>query len=188
MKQITREYTIIMKFVKLFLFLTFSAGTLFASIGDLSTFSADFKQTITNEQNRTITYEGKVYAAKEENSALWEYRKPVVKKIYYRNGEIIIVEPELEQAIYAKLNKIPNLLKLLKEAREISPGLFETEFNHIRYRIRLNNEGKVEKISYIDELSNRVVITFSNQKQNRYIDRKRFICQIPSGYDILQQK
>ncbi|OQX74229.1 MAG: hypothetical protein B6D59_03150 [Campylobacteraceae bacterium 4484_4] len=177
-----------MKFVKFFLSLILSTGALFASIDNLSTFSADFRQTITNEQNQTITYEGKVYAAKKESSALWEYHKPVVKKIYYRSGEIIIVEPELEQAIFAKLNKIPNLLKLLKEAKEIGPGLFETEFNHIRYRIRLDKEGNIDRINYTDELSNRVVISFSNQKQNRYIDQKLFICKIPTGYDILQQK
>ncbi len=182
-----KETVHFMSLFRLFLLLTASLTLLSASIRDLQTFSADFTQTITNDQNATITYKGKFYASRKGNSALWEYNTPVKKRIYYRLGEVIIVEPELEQAIYAKLQKVPDLLKLLKSAKQIGPGLLRTTFDHIAYTIHLSGE-KITRIDYLDELGNRVRIRFSHQKQNRYIDPALFVCQIPTGYDILQQR
>ena len=55
-----------------------------AKLDEFKTIQSDFIQKVTNEQHKTITYEGKFYATKEKK-ALWIYDKPVAKKIYFNN-------------------------------------------------------------------------------------------------------
>jgi len=162
------------------------ASLLSANIENLYSLESSFKQSITNEQNSRITYSGKMYATKQNNQALWEYNSPIEKKIYYKDGNIVIIEPELEQAIFAKLSKVPNILQLLSNAKKTSDNQFVTTFNNIKYTIKTNGD-KIESISYIDEIHNKVIIEFNNQTVNREIDKKRFVYSIPNDYDILKQ-
>ena len=172
----------------IFSFLILTSSTfLAADISTLNTFESNFKQTITNDQNSRITYHGKLYAKKDHNQALWIYTDPIDKKIYYSSGKVVIIEPELEQAIFAKLDKVPNILSLLKQAKKVSENTYITTFNNTQYKI-LVNHNQIENISYKDELHNRVNIAFVNQKSNRKIDNNKFAYHIPKDYDILEQK
>jgi outer membrane lipoprotein carrier protein len=173
--------------IKLFVLSTLCAtSTIFANTLNIQTLESNFKQKITNDQNAVITYQGKMYATQNQNQALWEYNSPIVKKIYYKGGKLVIIEPELEQVIYAKLDKVPNILKLLKSAKKISANTLQTKFNGLTYNITTAGN-KIQKISYTDEMHNRVVIEFSNEKVNSYIDNSRFVYVIPEDYDILEQ-
>ena len=164
----------------------FVASTISANSLNILTLESNFKQSITNDQNSKITYTGKMYATQTKNQALWEYNAPIVKKIYYKSGKLVIIEPELEQVIYAKLDKVPNILKLLKDAKQTDDNVLQTKFNGITYSI--DTEGnKIEKISYTDEMQNRVVISFTNEKVNNHISDSKFIYSIPEDYDILEQ-
>ena len=97
----------------------FGLNISYANILNIDSIESDFKQIITNTQNAKISYSGKMYATKRQNKALWRYISPVSKDIYYLgHGNLVIIEPSLQQAIYAKLNKIPNILKLLKDAKK----------------------------------------------------------------------
>ena len=173
---------------KVFLFLLLLSEIVRANVtADLKSFASDFTQTIVNEQNARITYKGKLYATKANNQAVWIYTSPVNKKIYYTNGKVVILEPELEQAIFAKLDKVPNILTLLKEAKKIGKGKYVTMFNKIRYTITFAGK-KPSKITYTDELHNRVQILFSHQKTDIKIPQSTFRYTRPEDYDILQQR
>ncbi len=173
--------------IQLFLSLGLYFTSIFAlDLNSLNTFEAKFKQKIINEQNASIEYSGKISAMKKNNVALWEYKDPIIKQIYYYNGELVIIEPELEQAIFAKLDQVPNILKLLQNAKQLQENVYETTFANTKYKI-FTNENSIEKISYLDQLHNRVTINFYNQKVNQKIDKKRFIFKIPKNYDILKQ-
>lgn len=163
-----------------------STSLLNANIAQLDSLESNFKQSIVNEQNSRITYSGKMYATKQNNQALWEYKSPIEKKIYYKSGNIVIIEPELEQAIFAKLSKIPNVLSLLNSAKRISEDKLETTFNKIKYTITTDGN-KIKSIDYIDEIQNRVTIEFSEQKTNSPINPTIFTYSIPADYDILEQ-
>ncbi len=154
---------------------------------NIQTLESNFKQSITNDQNAKIVYNGKIYATQKSNQALWEYNSPIIKKIYYKGGKLVIIEPELEQVIYAKLDKVPNILKLLQSAKKISDSDFKTHFNGIDYYIAMNG-GKIDKISYTDEIQNKVVIQFSDEKVNHLIENSKFSVTIPPDYDILKQQ
>ncbi len=173
---------------KVFLFLLLLSETIRADVtANLQSFASDFTQTIVNEQNARITYKGKLFAQKTNNQAVWIYTSPVNKKIYYTNGKVVILEPELEQAIFAKLDKVPNILTLLKQAKKIGKEKYVTTFNKIRYTITFTGK-EPSKITYTDELHNRVQILFSHQKINTKIPQNRFRYTIPEDYDILQQR
>lgn len=163
-----------------------STTFLSANITALNSLESNFKQSIVNDQNSRITYQGKMYATKQNNQALWIYTTPIEKKIYYKDGSIVIIEPELEQVIYAKLSKVPNVLSLLNSAKKISTDRFETTFNNVKYTIITHGDA-VNSISYTDEIQNRVTIEFNTQKINKGIDENKFLYSIPEDYDILQQ-
>jgi len=173
--------------LKLFVLSTLvAASTISANSLNIRTLESNFKQSITNDQNAKIIYLGKIYATQTKNQALWEYNAPIVKKIYYKEGKLVIIEPELEQVIYAKLNKVPNILKLLKDARKKDDNSLQTKFNGITYNIDMAGN-KIEKIYYTDEMQNKVVISFTNEKVNHYISGSKFNYTIPEDYDILKQ-
>ncbi len=164
----------------------FISSTMLANTLNIHTLESNFRQSITNDQNTKIVYTGKMYASQKKNQALWEYNTPIVKKIYYKGGKLVIIEPELEQVIYAKLNKVPNILQLLHNAKKSADGRLKTRFNGITYFIKVSGN-KIEKISYVDEMQNKVVIVFSNERVNHHIDNSRFAYVIPEDYDILEQ-
>ena len=174
--------------VKLFVFSSiFITNIAQANALNIQTIESNFNQSITNEQNAKVVYSGKMYASQTKNQALWEYNSPISKKIYYKgSGKVVIIEPELEQVVYAKLDKIPNVLKLLESAKKTDDGRLKTKFNGINYYITAN-ANKIAKITYTDEMQNRVVIEFSNEKVNSFIDKSRFAYSVPAGYDILEQ-
>ena len=173
---------------KAFLLLILLTGALSASpVASMQTFSADFEQHIVNAQKSQITYRGKLFAKRAHNRALWIYTAPVDKRICYNSGEVVIIEPELEQAILARLDKVPNIITLLQKAKRTGPGRYVTTFNNIHYTI-IFKEGILSEIRYTDELHNRVTIRFRHQETDRAVPDAKFACKIPAGYDILQQK
>ena len=171
--------------MRFFILSLFLSTCLFAKISDFKTIQSEFTQKVTNDQNKTIVYEGKFYATKE-NKALWVYEKPVAKKIYFNQSKVLIVEPELEQVIVTSLQNTPNIAQLLQEAKEVSPNKYTTRFADVTYTILANNH-MVEKILYKDKLENSVEILFSNQSTNLFLDDELFKAEIPKGYDVVRE-
>ncbi len=163
-----------------------TTSTIFANSLNIQTLESNFTQSITNDQNAKIVYTGKMYATQAKNKALWEYNSPIVKKIYYTGGKLVIIEPELEQVIYAKLEKVPNVLKLIKSAKKVADDTLQTRFNATTYNI-LVEDNKIVNITYIDEMQNSVAIEFNNEKVNGVLSDSVFSYTIPADYDILEQ-
>ena len=163
-----------------------SSSLISAELANLKTISTNFTQLISNNSHNTIKYSGKMYAKKQNNLALWIYTSPVEKKIYYRDGNIVILEPDLEQVTFAKLNKVPNIITILKNAKKVSANKLIATFNKTKYSI-LTDKNLVKSISYKDEMQNNVTINFYNTKVNNNISDKIFIYEIPAGYDVLKQ-
>jgi len=156
----------------------------YANIQTISSFEADFQQKIVDDQNKTILYEGHIIATKPQY-ALWNYTKPIIKRVYILENEAIIVEPELEQAIIKKINKNFDFFKLIKSAKRITKNKYLAHYNNTTFIITIDNK-TISSISYKDEFENSVTIKFSNQKENRKIDKKEFQPNIPDDYDIIR--
>lgn len=155
---------------------------LYASL-DIHSIKADFIQTITNEQNSTIKYSGKFYA-KSSNKALWIYQKPIKKELYFLNGRVIIIEPELEQAIFSQAKKLPKILDILKSAKKDKNRLI-AHCCDTTYTI-ITKGNQIISVSYKDKIGNKVKINFLNEETNLIIDDEIFRYKIPKDYDILQ--
>jgi outer membrane lipoprotein carrier protein len=106
--------------------------------------------------------------------------------MYFNANKVVIIEPELEQAIITTLKNTPNIANILKNAKEIAPFTYETNFDDITYTIYTKQE-QIQKIEYKDKLDNKVVIEFLNQSINGYLDASLFEVVIPQEFDIITQ-
>ncbi|MEN4053224.1 MULTISPECIES: LolA-like outer membrane lipoprotein chaperone [Sulfurimonas] len=166
------------------LLLLFLATASFANIENINSFEADFIQNIVDDKNKTILYYGHIKAIKPQY-ALWNYTKPIQKSVYILEGQAIIVEPELEQAIIKRIGNNFDFFKLIKNAKKLSDDKYLARYNNTTFIIRTKN-GIIASIAYKDEFENSVTITFTNQVENREIDKKEFMPNIPEDYDIIR--
>lgn len=149
------------------------------------TFEADFSQVIQNEQNQSVTYKGNIKAIKEQK-ALWIYNQPILKKIYFVKNEFVIIEEELEQAIYGKNEQNIDIFEIFQKAKKIDEDSYTAECCSKEYMIMTKN-GKIDKIRYLDKLDNQIEIQFSNVMYDLPIDDKVFKPNIPKDYDLIRR-
>jgi len=171
----------LMKFI---LFLSFLVTLSFASISNINSFEADFKQIITDEKDKQLTYSGHLIASKPQN-ALWHYMKPIKKEIYIRGYSITIIEPEIEQVIIKELSSKFDFFRMIKKAKKVGKSKYTTINKDIKFTIYLE-KNLIKSISYIDEFDNNVEVIFTNQKQNKKINTNIFYPIIPEEYDIVR--
>lgn len=152
---------------------------------DIKTFQADFIQTVSNQSNKTISYEGKVFI-KNNDRVLWKYIKPIEKNVFLLNDIVVIDEPELEQVIYTQLKEELNILSILQDSKKISKNKYESFFYNRKYEILLNNK-EIKQVSYKDELDNTIIIEFTNVVQNEEIPTDFFRFIPPDNYDIIKK-
>ncbi len=170
--------------MRFFLLFFFSTLTLFAHFITLHSFAADFTQTITDEQNKKLIYTGSLQA-KEPQSALWLYKTPVKKSIYIKENRVIVIEPELEQAIVKHIPTHFDFFHMIQNAKKIKKDTYITTLEEKTYTITLSH-GLVKALDYKDDFGNSINILFSHQLQNKEINDTLFKPIIPSEYDILQ--
>jgi outer membrane lipoprotein carrier protein len=171
--------------MKLFTTFLLTCSVLFAGVFDFTTISSEFKQTITNEENSQIQYKGSFYATSQAK-ALWIYKTPIDKKIYFSQKRVVIIEPELEQVIITNLENTPNITEILKGAKEISNEVYQTTYNDVQYTVKIKS-AKIDTISYKDKLGNSVKIELINQSTNTFLDDTLFVPNIPKDFDVITQ-
>jgi outer membrane lipoprotein carrier protein len=157
---------------------------LFSSMENINSFEADFKQTVTDDKNKSLSYIGHVSATKPQ-TALWKYDKPVNKSVYINRFEVTIVEPEIEQVIIKKLETNFNFFNMIKNAKKIDKNIYEAFYKNSKFTIKQENN-LIKSISYIDEFENNIVITFTNQQKNHKIDAKVFVPKFSLDFDVIR--
>jgi len=157
---------------------------LYASLKDISSFEADFIQSITDDKKNVLTYTGHIIASKPQN-AKWNYIKPIQKKIYINKSEVTIIEPEIEQVIIKKVELKFDFFNMISKAKKIKKDTYLTKYNNSEFTIILS-EKLIKSITYIDEFENNIEIIFKNQKQNNKIDLKKFTPIFPLYYDVIR--
>lgn len=172
--------------MKIFILLIISTILSFAlDIKELKTFEADFKQSIINNSNNEIIYQGKIYI-KHPSLFFWKYNTPIEKLVYITKKHVTIIEPELEQAVISKLSDELNIIKLLEESKKIDKNTYEAILYNKKYTLTLK-ENRLDTIKYTDELDNKITLTFLNAKQNKTIDNQIFKYNIPYEYDVIRK-
>lgn len=156
-------------------------------IRDLDSFKASFIQVITSNSTNKIEYTGEVFI-KKSGKILWKYKTPVVKNVYINNDFAIVDEPELEQAIYTKLESEINIIKLLNGSKKVNDNSYVTKIEDVDYLIKTSKtDDKINYIKYKDKLENDVEIKFSNVAQNGEISDEIFKFKVPDHYDVIRK-
>jgi len=156
----------------------------YGDILDFKTLKADFTQTLTNDKNNTITYQGTLFI-KKPFDIVWDYKKPIKKTIYITSYQVVVFEPEIYQAIITKNSKEINPLKILKNAKKISSDLMVSRFKDKEYKI-FHNSSNILKITFKDIANNNVKIIFNTYQKNIEIDDKVFIFTPSLDIDIIR--
>ena len=155
----------------------------FASGIEFNTLSANFSQTVQSDDAK-ISYGGDFSATKE--NAVWHYKTPTIKNIFFSFTKVVVIEPELEQAIITNIKETPNLTAILANAKPNKNGVYEASFDDVKYLIELKGD-LPSKISYTDKMDNKVVINLSNVRKNAPVNDAIFKPAIPKNYDIITQ-
>lgn len=169
--------------MKKIIFILAFCGLVIANPLEFETLSGNFVQDVKSEGSK-ITYSGNFMANKE--AALWNYKTPTLKNIFFNAQKVVVVEPELEQAIFTTLKDTPNFTDILASAKKNANGEYEATFDDTKYFIKLKNNLPIS-INYKDKLDNEVMITLSNVKKNEPIDQNIFTPVIPADFDIVTQ-
>jgi outer membrane lipoprotein carrier protein len=165
--------------------LSLLCANLFGFADNLNTFSAHFVQTVIDDKNTVIKYSGDI-KAKRPDMAMWNYVAPVKKEIYIKSGDLVIIEPEIEQVIMKKVGNTIAFFEMLKNAKKVNDNLYKATYEKLKIDIHVK-ANKIDSITYLDELENRVSIQFTNQTENKSIEDKAFKARIPADYDIVRQ-
>ncbi len=156
-------------------------------IRDLDSFKASFVQVIISNSQNKIEYTGDVFI-KKSGKILWKYKTPVVKNVYINNDYAVVDEPELEQAIYTKLDSEINIIKLLNSSKKVNDNSYTTNIDDVGYLIKTSkDDNKISYIKYKDKLENDVEIKFSNVIQNGEIQDEIFKFNVPANYDVIRK-
>lgn len=156
----------------------------YAQILTINSFEADFKQEVTDEKGKVISYDGHITALKP-NYALWKYTMPLNKDIYVSRTRVVIIEPEIEQVIIRNTYLDFDIFDLIKNATLLEKNIYKAHFQETDFKIVFINS-LIASISYKDELDNSIKIFFSKQIQNKQISLDRFVPSIPDEYDIIR--
>ena len=167
-------------------FITFLTLTIYVFALDINfdSFEADFTQTITDENGKKIVYKGEIKSQKPYK-AIWHYKFPIEKIVYIIRRDVSVVEFDMEQVIYKKLNEEIDLFTLLNNAKKINEHLYEVHYNDDLYTLQIE-KGIIQNISYTDKFDNKVEISFRSQKTNIKFKNGTFDIVIPKDFDIIQ--
>jgi len=173
-----------------------------ATISLPSNFKAEFKQTITNDKNKVIIYNGTVKFKNEKQIIIneqgesheikssffkWDYKSPTKKEVCTDGIQLIVVDHDLEQVSRYIVDEGINLEEILKVAQKISNTDYKATYKEVEYLITLDNREWLKKIFYVDNLDNRVRIEFQKMKyDNNNFENNSLECIAPSDYDIIE--
>ena len=90
----------------------------FASFDTISSFEADFTQSVTDDKDKALVYQGHIVASKPQN-AVWNYNKPIKKDVYINSFNVTVVEPEIEQVIIRQIESNFDFFTMIENAKEI---------------------------------------------------------------------
>ncbi len=173
--------------MKILIYLSLTALFLFGSEIKIPTsFTAKFKQKITNPKKVTIKYSGSILLD-DSGAFKWIYKTPTKKEVCSNGKDFLVVDHDLEQVSFYRLNKNLNLLEVLKNAKHHKDNLFVASYQKKNYTFSIDSKGQIDQIAYRDDLENIVNIHFIKMHySDKPISQKRLECQYPNSYDMIQ--
>ena len=167
-----------------------------------SNFQSKFKQTITNDKDKVISYDGTVKFKNDKQIVIdekgishniqsslfrWDYQNPTKKEVCTDGVQLIVVDHDLEQVSRYVVDEGINLEEILKVAEKISMHDYKATYKDVEYLITLDDKDALKKIFYVDNLDNRVRIEFEDMTYDtNNFENNTLECIAPSDYDIIE--
>ncbi len=149
-------------------------------------FKADFVQKVTDKTKQVIKYSGKIYMSVPDKLK-WVYIKPSRKEVCSNGGMVTVVDHELEQVSFYRLDREFELYKLLTNAKHYKENIYLAKYKDRQYTIALDDKKRVEQIAYRDDMDNIVNIHFYNiEYLDKPIKDSKMECPYPKNYDIIE--
>ena len=144
---------------------------------------AKFLQKVTNPKKKVIRYEGTVLMSRDKGLK-WSYRKPTRKEVCSDGKRVLVVDHDLEQASFYRIDKGFDLARILKKARHYKDRIYTARYDGRTYTLQVDAKGRIDQIAYRDDMDNVVNIHFKKiRTYTRPIAPSRMRCVIPKGYD-----
>jgi outer membrane lipoprotein carrier protein len=144
---------------------------------------AEFLQKVTNPRKKVIRYTGKLLTDSGKRFK-WSYLKPTRKEVCSDGNRVIVVDHDLEQVSFYRMDKGFDLGEVLRRARHYKGRLYTARYQGKTYTLEVNDRGIVDQIAYRDDMDNVVNI---HLKRIRVLpkapDAKRMRCPYPRDYD-----
>jgi len=148
-------------------------------------FSAKFTQKITNPNKHIIHYSGTI-RLNRSGALKWQYQKPTKKEVCSDGNSLTIVDHDLEQVSFYRLNKTLDLVKILKKAKHHKDNIYVANYQDMLYTFSLDKAGRIDQIAYKDTLENTVNIHFHAMHYNtKAYPQSKMQCPYPPAYDIV---
>lgn len=195
-----------------FVFAESASESLARQLKNVHTFSSDFIQEVFDDKEVVVQRSvGKMqFDRSYHNQALfyWKVSSPSVSTMYFRDGKIIIFDPDLSQATIKKVNyKDPNMLPLMLltgDPTKVLDNFIVTSKNKQHFKLQpksndkdavllgvildLTSEGAVQKIQYQLAMGSRTRIVFANVRINQRLDHALFFEKLPQDTDFVEVK
>ena len=186
-----------------------ASDSLARQLKSMHTFSSDFVQEVLGDKDVVVQRAvGKMqFDRSYHNQALfyWQVDSPNASTMYFRDGMIIVYDPDLTQATVKKVNyKDPNMLPLMlltgdstqvlnnfsvtsKDARHyvLQPKSKDKDALLLGVILDLTSEGAIQEIRYQTTLGPRTQIKFSHEHINPKLNQALFFEKLPKGADIV---
>ena len=139
---------------KFILSLSILASFIVANPLEFKTLSSNFKQSVTSEEAK-IEYAGNFIATR--TNAFWHYESPNLKDIYFSFDRVVVIEPDLEQAIITTIKNTPNLTEILANAKPNKNGIYEDELLAAT-GVKMSALSMLERIHCVNTIDNTVFL------------------------------
>ena len=149
-------------------------------------FQAQFEQKITNTKKKVIHYSGKVYFS-NHNVLKWAYHKPTQKEVCTDGRELMVVDHDLEQISYYRINQGFDFSKILQKAKHYRKNVYVATYQNKQYTIQVDTKGKLQSVAYFDDLENKVQIVFKKVTYGKgKLSPALLQCKKPKNYDSIR--
>jgi outer membrane lipoprotein carrier protein len=147
---------------------------------------AEFLQKVTNPQKKVIQYTGKVLMDNGSRFK-WSYREPTRKEVCSDGERVIVVDHDLEQVSFYRMDRGFDLGAVLKRAKHYRGNLYTARYRGRTYTLAVDSKGRIEQIAYRDDMDNVVNIHLKKIKTfPRPPAAKRMRCPYPKEYDVIR--
>ena len=146
---------------------------------------AQFLQKVTNPQKKVIQYSGTVLMDRG-NRFKWSYVKPTKKEVCSDGKRVTVVDHDLEQVSFYRMDKGFDLGAVLKRARHYKGRLYTAKYQGRTYTLELDDKGRVDQIAYRDDMDNVVNIHLLKIRSlPKAPSLRRMSCPYPKEYDVI---